>query len=205
MASDLHDRRSRSSDNRGDIQRFRRSLRRLEGVPGQPSNSPLDLAHFGFRISINRPDHHRGEQDGQQPSTLRDASLDPRLSQHHPGVFDSSVRRRHQQLQMVVSAVQAGPLENRTRVQRHCRDDPLARHSDHGDLHEMVAWRLHWKKPDVHRVLHRWLFYPPEAGSRRCLEEQSGLRPATFCHHVIITDTYTPTAFLRKASHFFWI
>ena len=135
----------RSSDNRGGIQRFRRSLRRLEGVPGQPSNSPLDPTHFGSGISINRADHHRGAQDDRQPSTLRDASLDPWLDQHHPGVFDSGVRHRHQQLQVVVSAIQAGSPENRARVQRHRRNDPLARHADHGDLHKMVAWRLHWK------------------------------------------------------------
>lgn len=173
-----------SSGNRGDIQRFRWGVYRLEGVQSQQSNDSLDPARHRSSISISRTDHHRGQQEQQQQFAFCHASRDPRIGQHYLGVSNSCVRHRHQQFQVAVSAFQAGSSENHARVRWYHSHGALACDVDHGHVLEMVAWWLYWKKLDVHSVLHRGFLHPSETGSRSCFEKQSGFRSAT-CYHLI--------------------
>lgn len=84
----------RTFDNGGSVLRFWRRFHELEGVQDEQRNDSLDPYSSRISAGVDRSDHHHNRQGRIQEASLRHATRDCQLDQHHLSGCDSRVRLR---------------------------------------------------------------------------------------------------------------
>lgn len=84
----------RTFDNGRSVLRFWRRFHELEGVQDEQRNDSLDPYSSRISAGVDRSDHHHNRQGRIQEASLRHATRDCQLDQHHLSGCDSRVRLR---------------------------------------------------------------------------------------------------------------